>query len=89
MDIDFILFTPPKVKYSLVDFWGETIFIPRMRKRDKNENSLASFLNCYKASTTNEVHLTIDAALLEAKGTLELDAESMTEATSTLEEEEI
>lgn len=36
MDLDFVLFTPPKVKYSLVDFWGETIFIPRMRKRDKN-----------------------------------------------------
>lgn len=33
MDLDFILFNPPKSKYSLVDFWGETIFIPRMRKR--------------------------------------------------------
>jgi hypothetical protein len=33
MDIDFILFTAPRVKYSLVDFWGETIFIPRTRKR--------------------------------------------------------
>jgi hypothetical protein len=89
MDLDFILFTPPKAKYSLLDFWGETIFIPRMRKRGKNENSLSSFLNCYKATTTNEVHLTIDAALLEAKGTLEIDAELMTEATSNLEEEEI
>ena len=64
MDLDFILFTPPKSKYSLVDFWGETIFIPRFRKREKNETSLSSFLNCYKATTANEVHLTIDAALL-------------------------
>jgi hypothetical protein len=70
MDLDFILFTPPKGKYSLVDFWGETIFIPKMRKRERNENSLSSFLNCYKASTSNEIQLTIDAALLEAKGTL-------------------
>lgn len=64
MDLDFILFTPPKAKYSLVDFWGETIFIPRMRKRERKESSLASFLNCYKATASNEVHLTIDAALL-------------------------
>jgi hypothetical protein len=35
------------------------------------------------------VHLTIDAALLEAKGTLDIETESMTEATSSMEEEEI
>ena len=33
----------------------------------------------YKATTTNEVHLTIDAALLEAKGTLDFESEMMTD----------
>lgn len=28
MNIDFILFSAPKAKYNLIDFWGETIFIP-------------------------------------------------------------
>lgn len=64
MDLDFILFTPPKIKYTIVEFWGETIFIPKMIKAPREEESLSSFLNCYKASPTTETHLTIDAALL-------------------------
>jgi len=35
MDLDFILFNPPKHKYTFVDFWGEAIFIPKMRKKQK------------------------------------------------------
>jgi len=35
MDLDFILFNPPKHKYSLVDLWGEVIFIPKTRKKQK------------------------------------------------------
>lgn len=64
MDIDFLLFNPPKRKINFVDFWGETIFVPKTRKKGKKEKSLASFLNCYQASPLNEVHLTVDAALL-------------------------
>lgn len=28
MNIDFILFSGPKIKYNFIDLWGETIFIP-------------------------------------------------------------
>jgi hypothetical protein len=41
MNLDFILFNPPKHKYNNLDFWGETIFIPKMRKKQKETNSLA------------------------------------------------
>lgn len=64
MDLDFILFTPPKIKYSFVDLWGEVVFIPKMRKKIREESGLTSFLNCYKASNASDIHLTIDAALL-------------------------
>jgi hypothetical protein len=64
MDIDFLLFNPPKRKINFVDFWGETIFVPKTLKKSKKEQSLASFLNCYQASALNEVHLTVEAALL-------------------------
>lgn len=74
MNLDFILFTPPKGKYSFVDFWGEVIFVPKTYKKQKEEGGLAAFLNCYQTSTVNEVHLTVDAALLEAKGALQLDS---------------
>lgn len=33
MDLDFILFQPPKNNYSFLDFWGEVIFVPKTRKR--------------------------------------------------------
>lgn len=69
MDLDFILFSPPKIKYSFLDFWGEVIFIPKTKRKSKEVDSLfGSFLNCYKSTTANEVHLSIDAALLETKG---------------------
>ncbi len=35
MNLDFILFTPPKAKYSFLDFWGEVIFIPKYSKSYK------------------------------------------------------
>jgi hypothetical protein len=28
MNLDFLLFSAPKTKYNLIDFWGETIFVP-------------------------------------------------------------
>ena len=28
MNLDFILFSSPSHKYTFMDFWGETIFIP-------------------------------------------------------------
>ena len=49
MDLDFILFNPPKHKYSFVDFWGEVIFVPKTRKKQKQEGTLAAFLNCYQS----------------------------------------
>ena len=33
MDLDFILFQPPKQKYSFLDFWGEATFIPKTVKK--------------------------------------------------------
>jgi hypothetical protein len=86
MDIDFLLFNPPKRKINFMEFWGETIFIPKMRKRGKTESKLASFLNCYQASTVNEVHLTVDAALLESKGSLDFDTELSTDSSHAEEE---
>lgn len=53
MNLDFILFTPPKGKYSFVDFWGEVIFVPKTYKKQKEEGGLAAFLNCYQTSTVN------------------------------------
>ncbi len=50
MDLDFVLFNPPKRKINFTDFWGETIFVPKLRKRRKTEQTLASFLNCYQNS---------------------------------------
>jgi len=41
MNLDFLLFNPPKHKYSKLDLWGETIFIPKMRKPQKETSSLA------------------------------------------------
>lgn len=32
MNLDFILFTPPKAKYTFMDFWGQVIFIPKYKK---------------------------------------------------------
>ena len=63
MDLDFLLFNPPKRKYNFVDFWGETIFIPKTRKRAKGEGPLASFLNCYQNGPLNEAHLTTEAQI--------------------------
>lgn len=60
MDLDFILFTAPKRKYTFVDFWGEVIFIPKTTRKGKQETTLSSFLNCYQNSTANEPHLNID-----------------------------
>lgn len=88
MDIDFLLFNPPKRRINFVDFWGETIFVPKMRKRVKSEIPLASFMNCYQASHLNEVHLTVDAALLESKGTFDLETE-LTSESCPLEDEEV
>lgn len=53
MDLDFILFNPPKNKYSFVDFWGEVIYVPKTRKKQKEEGGLAAFLNCYQSSSAN------------------------------------
>ncbi len=33
MNLDFILFSPPKIKYSFVDLWGEVIFIPKTKRK--------------------------------------------------------
>jgi len=48
MDIDFLLFNPPKRKINFMEFWGETVFLPKTRKKGKEEGPLASFLNCYQ-----------------------------------------
>jgi hypothetical protein len=84
MDLDFLLFNPPKRSYSFVDFWGEAIFVPKTRKRAKPEGSLASLLNCYQPSSAHEAHLTVEA-VLDGKG---LDAHSELTAESSLGEDE-
>ena len=60
MDLDFLLFNPPKRKYTFVDFWGEAIFIPKTRKKSKETETFGSFLNCYQNSPMNEPQLNID-----------------------------
>ena len=60
MDIDFLLFNPPKRKINFIDFWGETIFVPKNRKKGKEEGPLSSFLNCYQnGAQNNEPTLTV------------------------------
>lgn len=72
MNLDFILFSAPKVKYNYVDFLGETIFVPcyaPVAQRDnKNNNFLSSFTNCYRANKTTEVYFSIENALNEQMG---------------------
>jgi hypothetical protein len=60
MDLDFLLFNPPKRKYTFVDFWGEAIFIPKTSKKSKEQDTLASLLNCYQNSPMHEPQLNID-----------------------------
>lgn len=73
MNLDFILFSAPKIKYKSVDFLGETIFIPcyapiAHRDPTKNNNILSSFANCYRANKTTEVYFSIENALNEQMG---------------------
>lgn len=68
MNLDFILFSAPKIKYSFVDFWGETIFIPSYSPIPNSEstkkiNILQSFTNCYRANKSTEVYFSVDSAL--------------------------
>ena len=74
-----MLFTPPKRKINFVDFWGETIFVPKDVPKGKQESGLAAFLNCYQQTTSHETHLNVEAALLDSRG---LDVQSeMTSST--------
>lgn len=73
MNLDFILFSAPKIKYNSVDFLGETIFVPcyapiSNREVNKNNNILGSFANCYRANKTTEVYFSIENALSEQMG---------------------
>jgi hypothetical protein len=89
MNLDFILFTPPKGKYTFTDFWGEVIFIPKFKKLSKSQSEegssfFGSFFNCYNSTKTTEAHLTVDNALMDVKGFYaqieESAAEEMTES---------
>lgn len=64
MDLDFVLFNPPKIKYNFIDLWGEVIFLPKLRKKAKINQQSFSLFNCYNPSTISDVNLTHEAALL-------------------------
>lgn len=73
MNLDFLLFSGPKAKYSFMDFWGEAIFIPAtVSKPPASEQSskglLGSLTNCYRANKNTEVYYSIDAALSDQQG---------------------
>ena len=68
MDIDFLLFNPPKRKYNFLEFWGETIFLPKTSKKGQGKGQFSSFLNCYQNSPMNEQQLTIDMSVGDSKG---------------------
>lgn len=73
MNIDFILFSAPKVKYNPIELMGETIFIPSFtstaqKNPHKNNHILASLTNCYRANKTTEVYFSIESALSEQMG---------------------
>ena len=73
MNLDFLLFSAPKAKYSYVDFLGETIFIPTYTSHttlaeQNSKGLLSSLTNCYRAKKNEEVFYSIDAALSDQHG---------------------
>lgn len=68
MNVDFLLFNPPKVSYDFMSLWGEVIFVPKREEVKKDRWPIASFLNCYKAHYEHEVELSLEAARLETHG---------------------
>lgn len=68
MNIDFLLYNPPKMTYDPLSLWGEVIFIPKVGESEKEKWPLASFLNCYRGHQELEVELTLQAARLETFG---------------------
>lgn len=68
-----------------MELWGETVFLPKTRKKGKEEGPLASFLNCYQNSPLSEPSLTVDTVLVDVKG-LEVQSE-LTVSTEKQEEE--
>lgn len=59
MNLDFILFAGPKIKYQFIDLWGEVVFIPsyvpKGEKTVPKNQFLSEFVNCYKAKKNEEV----------------------------------
>lgn len=57
MNLDFLLFAGPKIKYKFVDLWGEVIFIPSYSPLSKlnqqKKHVLSDFVNCYKTSKSS------------------------------------
>lgn len=68
MNIDFIIYTAPKVNYDLITLWGEVIYIPKRRKILEEKPNLINFLNCYTARREEDVNLSVEAARLESSG---------------------
>lgn len=71
MNIDFLLYTPPKVTYDVLSLWGEVVFIPKKERCEKDKWQLVSFLNCYRPGQDHiqdEVKLSVNEAQLETNG---------------------
>jgi hypothetical protein len=95
MNLDFILFNAPKRKYSFMDFWGETIFIPCYQPTSQHHqrnhsllSSLTKLSNCYRASKSTEVYFSVDNAISELNGDIaKLEPEAGTSTTDSGYEE--
>lgn len=68
MNIDFVVYTPPKVNYDPISLWGEVIYIPRKSSCSEDKEQMHELFNCYRARREGDVKLTIEAARLETYG---------------------
>lgn len=64
MNIDFIVYTPPKVNYDLISLWGEVIYIPKKHKLQQNKPQMLELFNCYRARKEGDINLSVEAARL-------------------------
>ena len=67
MNIDFIVYTAPKVSYDLLSLWGEVIYVPRKSKTEQ-QPPIFELFNCYRARKEGDVKLSVEAARLETYG---------------------
>ena len=70
MNIDFVIYTPPKVNYDLITLWGEVVYVPRKNRDAHSKDHNVELFNCYRAKREADVNLSLEAARMETYGVL-------------------